>query len=328
MGEKIAKGAGELAAGGVLLSNGVSTAIEANARLIRGSARAETNTGKLIDGVGAMGEGIHALTVKLPEDTRLDTFMASGKSLQEGLSKLRSGIELVSAVLPASVSKLDGSARGLADSVEPALEILAPVANNGSAFAPNMVAMALWLGAVMTAYIFNMGTLLDVHAGANRFAKVLGKFWLPALVVLAQVVLTFLVLVFGLGINAPNYLTFSLTMLVAALSFLAVVFVLLRVFGEAGKLLAVLLLTLQLAAGGGVMPIELSGGFFQLVHEWLPFTWVVKAFRASLFGAFDNGWQYAWNVMLAGGVSAMLLATFAGRWRIVSFADYKPGIET
>lgn len=327
VGEKVAKGAGELAAGGAQLKEGLNVALEANARLVRGSQKAETNVGKLIDGVGALGEGIHTMASKIPEDSRLDTFVASGKTLAEGTAKLRSGIELVESVLPASPGKLDGSPRGLADSVEPALEVLAPVINNGSAFAPNMVAMALWLGAVMTAYLFNMGTLLIDHTGAPRFAKVLGKFAVPALVVLVQVLLIFLMLVFGLGIRAPSYLTFALTMVMASLAFLAVVFLLLRVFGEAGKLFAVLLLTLQLAAGGGVMPIELTGEFFQSVHEWLPFTWVVKAFRASLFGAFDNGWMHVWRIVILGGAVALLLSGLAGRWRIVKEADYKPGIE-
>jgi putative membrane protein len=123
-------------------------------------------------------------------------------------------------------------------------------------------------------------------------------------------------------------MSLALTMMVASLSFLALVFLLLRLFGEAGKLFAVLLLTLQLAAGGGVMPIELTGGFFQAVHNWLPFTWVVKAFRASLFGAFDNGWWPVWLLVIAGGVFALLLSGVAGRWRMVTADDYKPGIET
>ena len=328
VGEKVSKGAGELADGSDLLKQGLSTAIDANARLIRGSAKAETNTGKLIDGVGAMGEGVRQLVSKLPEDTRLESYAQGGKSLVEAIGKLRAGIQLVEQVLPSKIGKLDGSARGLADSVEPALEVLAPVANNGSAFAPNMVAMALWLGAVMSAYIFNMGTLLDEHAHAPRFAKVLGKFSFPVVLSLIQVALTFSMLVFGLGINAPSYLTFALTMLTASLAFLAVVFLLLRLFGESGKLIAVLLLTLQLSAGGGVMPIELSGGFFQSVHQWLPFTWVIKAFRASLFGAFNNGWSEALSVVVMGGLGALLLAGIAGKWRVVSIENYRPGIET
>ena len=327
VGEKVAKGASELAAGGDQLKAGLSTALEANARLVSGSTMAESSTEKLIDGFGAMGEGVHLMVAKLPEDERFDTYVQGGKLLLGGIDELRAGIQLVAQVLPSGVGKPDGSARGLADSVEPALEVVSPVANNGSAFAPNMVAMALWLGAVMSAYIFNMGTLQDAHTNAPRLAKALGKFAFPAAVSLLQVALTFSMLVFGLGINAPDYLSFALTMMAASLTFLAVVFLLLRVFGEAGKLIAVLLLTLQLAAGGGVMPIELSGGFFQLVHEWLPFTWVIKAFRASLFGAFNNGWTEALMVVVAGGISALLLAAWAGKWRVVPADQYKPGID-
>jgi putative membrane protein len=327
-GEQIAKVAGEFAAGGTQLKDGLTTAIDGNARLTRGSARIETNTGKLIDGATTLSESLHTLVSKLPDDARLDTFNSSGKALAEGAARLRSGIDLVDSVLPATPGKLDGSARGLADSVEPTLEVLAPVANNGSAFAPNMVAMALWLGAVMSTYLFNMRTLLAEHASASMVAKALGKFSLPALLVLVQAFLTFLMLVFGLGVQAPNYATFAATMVVASLAFLAMVYLLLRVFGEAGKLIAVLLLTLQLAAGGGVMPIELTGDFFRAVHSWLPFTWVVKAFRASLFGAFDNGWLHAWSMVAAIGGVCLVLASVLGRWKVVSQADYRPAIES
>ncbi len=327
VGEKIAAGAGELAAGGTQLSEGLSSALDANARLARGADRVAAGTDKLVDGMGALSEGIHAMAEKLPEDNRLDALVASGKALVTGAAKLRTGVEMVDDVLPASPEKLAGSARGLADSVEPALEVLAPVANNGSAFAPNMVAMALWLGAVMAVYLFNMRVLLAEHAHAPALAKALGKFAVPALLVLAQTVLTFLMLVFGLGIAVPSYLTFALSMIAAALAFLAMVYLLLRAFGDAGKLFAVLLLTLQLAAGGGVMPIELTGDFFQAVHDWLPFTWVIKTFRASLFGAFDNGWLHAWAVVVLSGVVALLLAGFVSRWKTVALADYQPGVE-
>lgn len=278
--------------------------------------------------MGTLSGGIHLMAEKLPEDTRLDSFMRSGDDVFKGTAKLRTGIELVDSVLPTTLGKLDGSARGLADSVEPTLDVLAPVANNGSAFAPNMVAMALWLGAVMAMYLFNMRQLLDEHARAPALAKTLGKFTVPALIVLLQTGLTFVMLVFGLGIAAPDYLHFALSMIAGALAFLAVVYLLLHAFGDAGKLFAVLLLTLQLAAGGGVMPIELSGDFFQAVHEWLPFTWVIKTFRASLFGAFDNGWQHAFVIVILIGAVALVLTSLVNRWKTVALADYKPGIET
>lgn len=327
VGEKIAAGAGELAAGGTLLTDGLSTALDANARLTRGAERVDAASDKMLDGLDALSQSLRAMTDKLPEDNRLDSFSASGRALTAAAGKLRSGVALIDGVLPASPEKLEGSARGLADSVEPALEVLAPVANNGSAFAPNMVAMALWLGAVMAVYLFNLRLLAQEHAQASALAKTLGKFSVPALLVLVQTGFTFVMLVYGLGVVVPSYATFAASMLAAGLAFLAMAFLLLRAFGEAGKLFAVLLLTLQLAAGGGVMPIELTGDFFRTVHAWLPFTWVIKSFRASLFGAFDGDWMYAWWVVIASGVVALLLSAFAGRWKLVDMADYKPGVE-
>lgn len=328
VGEKIAAGAGELAAGGTKLTEGLTLAMDANARLQRGGARIEEGTAKLVDGLSALSVGVHTLSEKLPENSRLDAFGRSGEDLAKAAARLRAGIELVDTVLPASPGKIDGSARGLADSVEPTLEVLAPVANNGSAFAPNMVAMALWLGAVMAVFLFNVGVLQRGHERASTFAKTLGKFAVPSLIVLTQTVFTLLMLLYGLGIAAPNLLRFALSMVVAAQAFLAIVYLLLRAFGDAGKLFAVLLLTIQLAAGGGVMPIELTGDFFQAVHQWLPFTWVIKTFRASLFGAFDNDWMRDWVEVILSGVFALVLATAVTRWKTVEPADYKPGIES
>jgi len=222
---------------------------------------------------------------------------------------------------------VSGSARGLADSVEPTLEVLAPVANNGSAFAPNMVAMALWLGAVMIVYGFAMQTLPGQFAGTSRLARTLGKFVVPAAIAVVQSVLILLMLVWGLGIHTPNPATFTLTLLVSALTFLAIVVLLLRAFGEAGKLIAVLLLTVQLAAGGGVLPIELSGGLFRAIHEWLAFTWVVRALRASLFGAFDSGWLQPWTIVAAVGCVAFLASAFLGRWKLVPQEELRPPID-
>jgi len=87
------------------------------------------------------------------------------------------------------------------------------------------------------------------------------------------------------------------------------------------------LLTLQLAAGGGVLPIELSGDLFRALHAWLPFTWAVRALRASLFGAFDNGWWQAWSVLAGIGCVALLASAFVGRWTSVAEADDRPPLN-
>ena len=327
VGGKVSKGAGELAGGNAQLADGLGKSREASARLAQGAMQVEAGATKLADGLGAMGDGVKTLAGKLPEDERLDAFAAGGAALSAGAGRLLGGIEMLQASLPKSISKLDGSAKGLADSVEPELEVLAPVSNNGSAFAPNMVSVALWIGAVMTATIFNMRLLHRQHMGTRRVAKSIGKFSAPALVVMVQVAVMYFMVVYGLGVQVVHTGGFLLTMMMASLVFLAMIFAMLRVFGEVGKLLAVLLLTLQLAAGGGVMPIELSGGFFRAVHDWLPFTWVVKSFRGSLFGALQGDWFSPWLVALCGGMVALAVATFVGRWKVVAEQDYVPGMD-
>lgn len=325
-GGSLAAGADNLVAGSKQLSKGLNTALVANERLARGAARVESGVARLSDGMGVLSQGIQTMAGKLPENSRLDDFIYAGRELERVSSRLHTGIDTLASALPAAVSKPDGSARGLADSVEPTLEVLAPVANNGNAFAPNMIAMALWLGAVMALYPFNVRKLAIRHAGACALAKTVGRILLPTVIVFLQTGLVWAMLVYGLGLVVPDPSSFSLTMLATGPAFLCIIYLLLRVFGEVGKLLVILLLTLQLAAGGGVMPIELTADFFQAVHGWLPFTWVIKALRASLFGAFDHGWLAAWLQVLLMGALALALATL-GRWRTVADADYHPAID-
>ncbi|HBH37871.1 MAG TPA: YhgE/Pip domain-containing protein [Curvibacter sp.] len=327
VGEKIAASAGTLADGGRQLGEGLGTALAANAQMSRGAGRIEESTARLTDGLAQLSEQLRLLSEQLPEDSRLDEFARGGAELSRAAQKLRTGIELVSSALPETTGQLSGSARGLAGSVQPEVEVLAPVPNNGSAFAPNMIAMALWLGAVMSVYVFHMHWLSAEHAHAGPMARSLGRYAAPALLVLLQTVLIVLVLCFGLGVAVPAPGSFALIMLAAGQAFLAIVLALLRLFGELGKLLVVLLLTLQLAAGGGVMPIELTADFFRAVHDWLPFSWVVKALRASLFGAYDGGWLRPWLEVALIGLGALLLSGLVRRWKIVPAQDYRPAID-
>lgn len=327
VGERLGAAAGQLAAGGQQLAQGLESALQAQSQLQRGSSRVDETCTRLAGGIEDIGAGLHDLLSQWPEDARLEALRRGGEDLSQGAQRLRAGIELLATALPASVARPDGSARGLADSVEPMLEVLAPVPNNGSAFAPNMIAMALWLGAVMALYLFDPHLLSQAHAGSGTLARTLGRFALPAALVLLQAALITWVLRQVLGVPLPQPLPYALVAAVAALAFLAIVFLLLRLFGELGKLLVVLLLTLQLAAGGGVIPIELTADFFQAVHGWLPFTWVVRALRASLFGAFDHAWLRP-TLELAGiGLAALLLAALVRRWQLVPPGQYRAGVR-
>ena len=109
--------------------------------------------------------------------------------------------------------------------------------------------------------------------------------------------------------------------------FRSIIFALVHLFGDAGKAAALLLLIVQVSAAGVLLPVELAGPAFQALHPWLPLTWVVRAFRASLFGAYDGAWASAWSVVLSVGIAALGLAAGFGRWTLVSPQAYGPALE-
>jgi putative membrane protein len=341
IGEKVAKAADTLGDGGEQLVTGLQRARSAQAQLTDGATKLNGAVGKLTEGVTILGDNIHTLATKLPEDGKLDefrngmnTFAQSTLALKGGVEKLHAGsarlavgLDLLDASLPSDTPSLEGSARGLADSVEPVVEVVAPVANNGTGFAPNFVPVALWLGAVMMAFIFHLRRLPESARGASRIAQVLGKLTLLSGLVVLQATIVLLMLTLLLSVSVPNLAAFWLTLSLASVTFLLIILALTRAFGDVGKALALVFLILQLSSSGGILPVELSGDLFRGLSPWLPFTWVVRAFRASLFGAYDNAWLASWSMIMLTAAIAFVVSTLVGQWRFVSGDEHRPALD-
>ena len=341
VGEKVAKAADTLGDGGEQLVTGLQRARSAQAQLTDGATKLNGAVGKLTEGVTTLGDNIHTLATKLPEDGKLDEFRngmntlaQSTLALKGGVEKLHAGsarlavgLDLLDASLPSDTPSLEGSARGLADSVEPVVEVVAPVANNGTGFAPNFVPVALWLGAVMMAFIFHLRRLPESARGASRIAQVLGKLTLLSGLVVLQATIVLLMLTLLLSVSVPNLAAFWLTLSLASVTFLLIILALTRAFGDVGKALALVFLILQLSSSGGILPVELSGDLFRGLSPWLPFTWVVRAFRASLFGAYDNAWLASWSMIMLTAAIAFVVSTRVGQWRFVSGDEHRPALD-
>ena len=97
--------------------------------------------------------------------------------------------------------------------------------------------------------------------------------------------------------------------------------------GDAGKALAVLFLAVQLSSSGGVLPVELSGRVFMDISPWLPLTWVVRAIKAAMFGAFDQAWAQPLLLVAAAGVAAGAMACLVGKWRYVEPSAIRPAVD-
>ena len=341
VGTRISEGATQLGDGAALLGAGLYAARNGQSQLADGTQKLGTGVAKLADGMAALGGGIHTAAAKIPADSKLDELAnashavgTGAQDLNSGLAQLKagskelaSGLKLLNHSLPGDVTAPDGSARGLADSVEPVIEIVAPVLNNGAGFAPNFLATSLWLGAVMSAFLFHLRRLPEAAAHASRPARLLGKLGILGGLVVAQALVIMLMSLFLLDLHVTRIWAYALTLALSSLTFLTLIVAITRAFGDAGKAAVLLLMVLQLSSAGGVLPVELSGGIYQAVSPWLPFTWVIKALRVSMFGAFDGDWLSAWLVIGLIGTVAWLAACFVGRWQFVSEAEHRPAME-
>ncbi len=338
---RVTDGLDQLANGLTQLDGGLQTASGAQQRLSEGAARLSEGVGTLTTGMRALGSGIRTAVNKLPDDGQLDALSNGAAELAEGThsladgnlkvkngsQRLALGLDLLADSLPDSIPSLGGSARGLANSVQPHIEVDAAVQNNGSGFAPNVIPAALWLGAGIAAFLIHVRVQPRQARFFSILSQLLGKLLIPGSVVLLQATLVLLVVLCVLKVHVVHPEAFAATLVVASLTFLLIVFALTRAFGDAGKALAMIFLAVQLSSSGGILPVELSGGLFMNISPWLPLTWVVRGLKASMFGAFDGAWQDPLLHVAAAGLVAFLVACMLGTWRFVRPSAIRPAVD-
>jgi putative membrane protein len=158
-------------------------------------------------------------------------------------------------------------------------------------------------------------------------AKLMGKIAVPVLVVLLQAALLFAMVAYGLHIQVAMPQLFGVTLALSAVTFLCIVMALTRALGDAGKALAMIFLAVQLSSSGGILPVELSGTLFSELSPWLPLTWVVRAMKVCLFGAYEGAWQYPLAIIAGTCAMALASACWIGRWRYVRPSAIRPALD-
>ena len=340
--DSVSEGLGALHEGLTRLETGIVAAQSGQTQLQDGARKLSTGVAALTSGMRSMNLGVRAMVEKLPEDAQLDKLADGGHQLSSstqvlpdglrkfdgGMQRLEGGIALLQQSLPAGISAPEGSASGLAQSVEPVMEILAPVHNSGESFAANVIPAALWLGAGVAAFLIHV-RVLPRHA--RQFpapARFLGKVLLPAMLVLLQTFVLWLVLRLVLHMHVVHQTAFALTLVLTAVTFLLMIVALTLLFGDAGKGFAMILLAVQLSSSGGVVPVELSGGWFMQISPWLPLTWVVHALKASMFDAYAGAWHLPLAQLTFVILLTVLIGSYLGQWRYIKQSGHvRPALD-
>lgn len=338
---RVVEGLDQLTSGVKQLDAGLVNTGNAHQKLTDGAKQLSSGVTALTNGVQAMNNGIHTIVIKLPEDHTVKFLTDGAKQLalgteeladgtqkvKAGAQRLSSGLDLLAASIPSFMQKLEGSAEGMAHSVQPQVEVDADVPNQGSSFAPNVIPAALWLGAGIIAFLVHVRVLPSQAESFSRPAQLIGKMTIPTLIILLQALMVLFTVQFVMNINILHYWPFVGTLVITSLTFLYIVLAMVRALGDAGKALAMLFLAVQLSSSGGVIPVELSGGFFASISPWMPMTWVVKALKASMFGAYDDAWVLPLLLLFQAGIVAAAFASVWGRWRFVDSESFRPTVD-
>ena len=112
----------------------------------------------------------------------------------------------------------------------------------------------------------------------------LGKAGLFLLLGVVQALIVTLgdLLILKASVESP--ILFVLIALFASLVFNTIVYTCVSLLGNPGKAIAIILLVLQIAGGGGTFPVVTAPGFFQTISPYLPFTYAIDSLRETVGG--------------------------------------------
>ncbi len=257
-------GLGELRSNIPTLSGGIQALYNGSNQLVDGS-------NALVDGQNKLNDGVVELTGKVPQ-------------LEDGVDKLYKGSNELATALKDGAgemkSGLKNSSKEMGDFVSAPInmknEPINKVPNYGTGFAPYFISLSLWIGAIMMFFVISAKT--DDDANLSKFDKVIGKYLSFGFIGLLQALLVSAV-VMGLGLTPTSTVMYFISIVFLSLVFIAIIQCLISLFGDAGRLLGIVLLILQLTACAGTFPLEIVPKFFKVINPYMPFTYSVELLR-------------------------------------------------
>ena len=183
---------------------------------------------------------------------------------------------------------------------------LYPMRNYGTAMTPFYSVLALWVGMTLLVSMFSV----EAHGEYNHMEVYFGKLLLFLTIGMTQALIVSLGDLYLLKIYCVNPALFVTGILFTSITFVAIVYSLVSVFGNVGKVTAIILLVLQVAGSGGTFPIQLTPKFFQIINPFLPFTYAISFARESIGGVVQSVLVKDVVIMLSYIAASILISIF------------------
>ena len=306
--ENLKSGTDSLKSGAATLKDGSGTLAEKEQAAVEGQQKVADGASNLKDGASQLSDG----TGKLANGT--DQLHSGASELKEGTSSLQSGLASGTKQVP-NLSESDQTkvADTMSNPVTLSHNSLASGRNYGEGMGPFFMCLALWIGGLMLVQTLRVMNNRALASHAPSIRVMLGS-WMPfGLVGVAQATLMFVVIKFGLGFEMAHPWLVWLFLCFVALVFTGFIHGLTVFLSAPGKLMALVVLILQLVTGGGTMPYETLPEPIRWMHDFFPMGYAVTGMRRLSYGVNESS---LWGIMLVlalWGLAGLLLGYLGTR---------------
>lgn len=288
---KLSSGANELLTGATTYTNAVSQIASGANQLVANNTQLTSGASQLQSGAEALASGSSQLA------TGSGTLTSGLTTLTSGLSTLSSSLTDASKQL-SLVSVTNKNAKLVSNPVSTKETDNDNVKVNGIGMAPYMIAVSLMVVALSTNVIF--ASSLSGRPVKNRFEWAKQKLFINGLISTVGSLVLYGAIQF-LGFEANYEWRTIFLIILGGWTLMALVTALVGWDNRYGSFLSLIMLLLQVGSAGGSYPIELSPKFFQVVHPYMPMTYIVTGLRQTISMTGSIGTQ-------VGVLSAFLVA--------------------
>ncbi len=199
-----------------------------------------------------------------------------------------------------------------------------PIENYGSSMTPFYSSLALWVGGIVLVAVINVELNkrekeeLENPSPTQQF---FGRYLLFFVLGQIQALIIALGDLFFLKVQCKNIPMFIISCMISSLVYTLIIYSLTITFSVIGKALAVIILVIQIAAGGGTFPIEVLPKAYKIISPFLPFRYGVSALRETVGGMDWNSYWTNIGILLSFIIVALILGLLLRRpcIKIVSF---------
>lgn len=304
---QLVEGSSALAEGNGALVSGLEQLFEGVAKAQKGSTDLASGLNELNAGTGTLKEGTGTLASKSKELADGSAKLTDGMhELDEGTLTLQEKLAEANATA-GEVNPNEKTYEMAASPVDVEKEGINEVPNYGTGFAPYFLSLGLFVGALLLSIVFPLVEPAIKPTGA--FGWMASKVSVLAIVGLVQALVAVAIIKWGLGMETVNLPLFILTAVITSYTFIAIVQMLVSLFGDPGRFMAIIILILQLTTSAGTFPLELIPEPLQVFNTLLPMTYSVQAFKAAISTG-DLAHLWTSNGVLIGFMVACLAITF------------------